>query len=356
MAGASFARVVTFVTDSVHIVFFECVFAVTLNGYLSVQLHALGESFPLPLRGLGGAFLAGLACVEPGQIGYGMPACVVDGTAAELRTFLGMGATASGFAATWKGDPVVVKMMRPSQETDDMDAEEQVLRALGTVPGIVKLVARKGPLFLLKPLGAVSYSLSAPSTASRAPVAGDGALWAEHTSDLRPSDLDIPLAGAVLPMAADFCALVDALALMHQAGFVHRDPRPDNFFRTAAREFILGDLGSAVAIGSTDGATRPFGFTYGPAAALVALAMNTPLPAAQPEHDMEQVARLVYAALARDWNTLPAHAPAAQLLEWWRVRDELNPLATLLQLAREACSGEEAAREAFKDGIRRTLL
>ena len=88
----------------------------------------------------------------------------------------------------------------------------------------------------------------------------------------------------------------------------------------------------------------------------VATATNTPLPAAQPEHDMEQVARLVYAALARDWNTLPAHAPAAQLLEWWRVRDELNPLATLLQLAREACSGEEAAREAFKDGIRRTLL
>jgi hypothetical protein len=97
-----------------------------------------------------------------------------------------------------------------------------------------------------------------------------------------------------------------------------------------------------VAVGSTDGATHLFGLTYGPAAVLVALATNTPLPAAQPEHDMEQVARLVYASLARDWNTLPAFAPAAQLLEWWRVRDELHPLATLLPLAREACAGEEA--------------
>ena len=316
----------------------------TLNGYLSVQLHALGESFPLPLRGLGGAFLAGLACVEPGQIGYGMPACVVDGTAAELRTFLGMGATASGFAATWKGDPVVVKMMRPSQETDDMDAEEHMLRALGTVPGIVKLVAREGPLFLLKPLGAVSYSLSAPSTASRAPAAGDGALWAEHTSDSRPSDLDSPLAEAVLPMAADFCALVDVLALMHEAGFVHRDPRPVNFFRTAAHEFFLSDLGSAVVIGGADNGTRPFGYTYGPLAVLDALATWRAPPAAQPEHDMEQVARLVYAALARDGNKLPVSATPAELLEWWRVRDELLPLATLLPLARKACSGEEIGR------------
>ena len=70
---------------------------------------------------------------------------------------------------------------------------------------------------------------------------------------------------------------------------------------------------------------------------------------------MEQVARLVYAACARDWNTLPALSPAAQLLEWWRVRDELLPLATLLPLARKACSGE-SAREVFKDAIRRTLL
>ena len=218
-------------------------FEVTLSTGVAVELDTLVESPPLILRGSGGAFLAGLACAEPGQIGYGMPACVVDGTAAELRTFLGMGATASGFAAMWWGDPVFVKIMRPSPDSAAVDTEENVLRALGTAPGIVKLVAREGPLFLLKPLGAVSYSISAPGIPSRVPETVDGALWAAHTSDSRPSDLDSPLAEVVLPMAADFCALVDALTLMHQAGFIHRDPRPANFFRTATREFFSRRLG-----------------------------------------------------------------------------------------------------------------
>ena len=38
----SFARVVTFITDSVHIVFFQCTFTVKLLGQLSVELSSLG--------------------------------------------------------------------------------------------------------------------------------------------------------------------------------------------------------------------------------------------------------------------------------------------------------------------------
>jgi serine/threonine protein kinase len=353
--SSSFARVVTFLTDSVHIIFFECAFAVKLLGQLSVELYSLGESSPLLLRGQGGAFVAGLACTEPGCIGYGMPACVVGGNAAELRTYLGMGATASGFAAMWQGEPVVVKIMRPSLDNSlAIDMEENVLRALDTVPGIVKLVAREGPLFLLKPLGVVSYSISASDAITNELEAGHSVLWSMN--DSQPSDIHSLLHEAVLPMAADFCALVDALALMHKAGFVHRDPRPENFFRSASGEFFVADLGSAIAIGGTaDGDLRPFGFSYGPAAVLSALAARIPLPAALPEHDMEQVARLVYAAHARDGKKLPVFAPAAQLLGWWRLRDELQPLATLLALAQDACAGD-IALDAFKAAIRRTLL
>jgi len=350
----SFARVVTFITDSVHIVFFQCTFAVKLLGQLSVELSSLAESPPLLLRGVGGAFLAGLACVDPGQIGYGMPACVVDGTAATLHSYLGMGATACGFAATWRGEPVVVKIMRPSLDHSALEMEEHALRALESVPGVVKLVAREGSNFLLKPLGTISYSFSAPSAVAHPPLAGRSALWQMNESP--QADLGTPLTEAVQPAAADFCALVDVLSLMHTAGYVHRDPRPVNFFRTASGAFFVADLGSAMKVGTTaDGDSRPFGFTYGPVAVLNALTLKVPLPAAQPAHDMEQVARLVYAALARDGSTLSACASPAELLEWWRLRDVLEPLATLLPLARAACVGDEE-RDAFKGGIRKYLL
>ena len=56
-------------------------------------------------------------------------------------------------ARVWKC--VAGQNILPTEQPDSaaMDTEEQVLRALGTLPGIVKLVAREGPLFLLKPGG-----------------------------------------------------------------------------------------------------------------------------------------------------------------------------------------------------------
>jgi hypothetical protein len=74
----------------------------------------------------------------------------------------------------------------------------------------------------------------------------------------------------VVPGAAEFCNLVDALHGMHAKGWVHRDPRPANFFRTEDGSFVLSDLGAArragVALDTAD--ERPWAFTYGPLTAL----------------------------------------------------------------------------------------
>ena len=72
------------------------------------------------------------------------------------------------------------------------------------------------------------------------------------------------------PGAAEFCNLVDALHGMHAEGWVHRDPRPANFFRAEGGSFVLSDLGAAwcAGVAPDDEDERPWAFTYGPLAAL----------------------------------------------------------------------------------------
>ena len=111
----SLARVVAFLSDGAHVVFFECTFRVEVRALaLHVDLHAARESAPLPLRGAGGAFLAGLTVAPLAALGCELPNCVVDGNAVTLQAYLGAGATSTGFAGTWRGDAVVIKMYHAS--------------------------------------------------------------------------------------------------------------------------------------------------------------------------------------------------------------------------------------------------
>jgi serine/threonine protein kinase len=151
---------------------------------------------------------------------------------------------------------------------------------------------------------------------------------------------------------------VDALAGLHAAGWVHRDPRPANFYRDASGRFFLTDLGSAARIGDAAAAddARPWAPQYGPLAALRAAAAGAPPPAPAPAHDFEQVARLVYAAQARDADMLTMQADdAAKLAAWWEQRDAAPLLQALLPAAAAASQGD-AARRAFQDVIRRALF
>ena len=205
---------------------------------------------------------------------------------------------------------------------------------------------------VLAPVGAVTYSLRAASPAGQAAAPPPSGLWL-------PADVPAATAhrvGPLLPGAAEFCDLVDALAGLHAAGWVHRDPRPANFYRDAAGRFVLADLGSAARIG--DGAAaadgRPWAFHFGPLDALLALRDGAPLPPPQPAHDFEQLARLVYAAQACDGDALPPPHPraAAELCDWWQARDSTVVLASLLRAADAAAAGGVAERELLKAAIR----
>ena len=351
----SLARVVAFLSDGAHIVFFECTFRVDVNGQaLRVSLVEVRESASLPLAGEGGAYLAGLTRTPLDALGYELPQCEVAGAPVELRAYLGMGATSHGFAATWRGDDAVVLKRYHAATPPAVVLQEQAAHhAAAGVPGVCQLRGEAAGCLLLAPRGAVSYSLHARSRADAAAPAPAG-LWSVAAPPAPPA---VP-ASPVLPGAAEFCDLLDALAGLHAAGWVHRDPRPANFFRDAAGRFFLADLGSAARIGDAAAAaadTRPWAPQYGPLAALRATADGLPPPAPEATHDFEQVARLVYAAQARDADmlTMPAD-DAAKLAAWWAQRDARALLRALLPAAAAAAQGA-AARRAFQDAIRREL-
>jgi hypothetical protein len=344
------ARMITFLTDGLLVVFFECVFELTLrNGAFGATLVSLGESDPLPVYGVGGAFLAGLCLAEQQQLGAALPLCP-DGS--PVSAFLGMGATSAGYACLIDGAPAVAKVLQCRADHPWILKEVDALLALQQLPGVVKLLSQTANTLFLSPLGATSFSLDAPPPAQLAQP-GSIHVW-------RPDEQPAPLQSPRLcarPTAAHFCALVDVLALVHAKGFVHRDPRPANWFLSSQGSFVLADLGSALRVGTVNAwdDARPFGFNYGPEAVLRSMAEQEDLPPAAPAHDMEQVARLFYAAQTRDGAFLPTSGSAVELLEWWSLRDRLEGLAGLLSLARRASDGEDE-RTAFKAALCRGML
>ena len=355
----SLARVVAFLSDGEYIVFFECTFRVEMKVRgkgLRVRPAAVRECAPLPLNGLGGAYLAGLTKAPLDALGYCLPQVEVGGAPVALRAYLGMGATSHGFSGTWHGDDVVVKRYHAAAvgaavvELAELDA----LAATRGVRGVCQLLGAAAGCLLLAPFGAVVYSLHVRQAAPSAPA--PAGLWspacAAAKSPAPPADETDP----VRPGAAEFCDLVDALASLHAVGWCHRDPRPANFFRDAAGRFFLADLGSAARIGDAVAAAdgRPWAPQYGPLAALRADVIGVPPPAPAPAHDFEQVARLVYVCARGNVGAmvLPDNMPA--LIAWWEKHDSSLSLEALLPAAAAAAQGD-AGRRAFQDLIRKVL-
>ena len=358
--GGSLARVVAFLSDGETIVFFEFTIRAELRGLtLHAQVHAASESAPLLLHGAGGAFLAGLTVAPLAPLGYELPRCVVAGSAVALHAYLGMGATSMGFAGTWQGDAIVLKSYHASAVPELPALELEALHAATGVAGVCQLRATSTDGLLLVPCGAVAYSLRAPLAAAPRTHVPPAGLWSPAALPVAKPVASPPSAAAdpVLPGAAEFCDLVDALAALHAAGWVHRDPRPANFFRDASGRFFLADLGSAARIGDVAAVNdaRPWARAYGPLAALRSADAGALLPAPQPAHDFEQVARLVYATIARAADTLPTDASARELRDCWERRDASATLSALLLAAAAAAAGD-APRRAFQALIRAELV
>ena len=352
--SGSLARVVVFLSDGAHIVFFECTFRVRVDGQqLLVDATSVLESAPLPLNGLGSAYLAGITQAPLDALGYSLPQYEVDGAPVQLRAYLGMGATSHGFSGTWRGEDVILKRYHADTPPDVAAREVEAHHAAAGVPGVCQLRGHADGCLLLAPCGAVAYSLHAQPAAAP-PVPASAGLWSPALAAAKPPPADV--AEPVLPGAAEFCDLLDALAGLHAAGWVHRDPRPANFFRDAAGRFFLADLGSAARIGDAAAAAadaRAWAPQYGPLAALRAAAAGAPPPAPAPAHDFEQVARLVYTC-ARGVTALRAPDDAPALCAWWEQRDTSMLLEALLPAAAAAPQGD-AARRVFKELICKVL-
>jgi hypothetical protein len=344
-SGGGLATVVAFLLDGRHIIFFKCVYEVIINSHVHVELEQFFESPPMPLFDGGLQQLAGLLCAAPSAVGHSLPVFTVDGQVVAISRFLGLGATSAGFCGVLNEAAVVVKQYRPDFESD---LEREVLLKLQQqdVPGVVRLVAvsdavnHKGvPDLVLEPVGATSYSSHAEPSFAPSPAVG---LW--HSALPVPA---VAVAHTVCqPKAQDYCDLVDALVNVHTAGFVHRDPRPSNFFRTASGHFFLADFGSAVHIGAVAPSHLPHGCHYGPMAVLEAMAARHDLPASIPEHDFEQVARLVFVTASQRFPVKPTEIAA--VLAWWTSTGQSPILQRLLGGAR----GNVAQ---FKECIQREL-
>ena len=158
--GGSLARVVVFLSDGAHIVFFEFTFRVEArSSELNVKMAAVRESAPLPLDGEGGAYLAGLTVAPLAALGHALPQCEFDGETMDLSAYLGVGATSAGFAGTWRGDVVVLKHYHATLQRNVAQCELKALLAAAGVPGVCALHGQAADGLLLAPLGAVTYSL-----------------------------------------------------------------------------------------------------------------------------------------------------------------------------------------------------
>ena len=287
------ARVVAFLCDGAHVVFFECQFLAQIRGQeFAVELVSALESGPMSLAGEGGAYLAGLTVAPLDELGYTLPSDVAlpCGHPVTVHDYIGMGATATAFLASCCRRAVVLKRYHP-RAAAAVAAEAAALRALSGTPGVCQLVGvSAGGDLVLEPVGAFSYALHAPAVATA--TAESRGLWSGDAGEAKLPGVDSFSAAALRPRAGDYCDLLAALAQLHARGWVHRDPRPCNFFRTRDGSFFLADLGSATRVGEHAAADVAWAFPYGPLAALRALAAGAPPPALSAADDLEQVARL----------------------------------------------------------------
>ena len=269
-----------------------------------------------------------------------------------LQSFLGLGDTAAGFLGEWDGAPVLYKRYHATTERIVRDMELLALHATHGCPGVSRLVAAIPEGLLLVPLGAQAYSLTASPHARPARAPGRSAgLWTQDVAPESPPRARI--AGVWRPGALEFCDLVDALAEIHSRGWVHRDARPSNRFRTESSYFFLADLGSASPVGRPVTADpRPWAPQYGPLASLRALAAGLD-EVPEPAHDFEQVARLVYCTLTSDAerNPMPSASVLPELCAWWEKRHKVPLLRSLLDAAAVAATGQ-LARDGFEACIR----
>ena len=164
-------------------------------------------------------------------LGCELPKCVVDGSAVALQAYLGAGATSTGFAGTWRGDAVIIKMYHASAAPEVAALEPTALLAAADVSGLCQLRGAGDGFLLLAPFGVVAYSLRADPAAAPPARASPAGLWSPARAAAEPPALPAVASDPARPGAAEFCDLVDALAGLHAVGWVHRDPRPANFFR-----------------------------------------------------------------------------------------------------------------------------
>jgi hypothetical protein len=353
-----------FLSDGAHMIFVRVDARYNAERQTAV-LSTRSESEPFELAAGLGHLNAWLAA-EPASLGFVSPTIELDGsgTSVTLTEALGMGATSMVYAAEHTrgtGAPgelparFVVKLFQPTVPGEALRGEAEALRACAALPNVVQLhgISERSRALVLTPLCATSFSLHAFAT--------DATLLSVlYNVAGRVGATTRPLR----PRAADFCDLVDALRALHGQGYVHRDPRPQNFFRDGNGAFVLSDLGAAVRIGTRPDPSRPFGFTYGPLRVLERLAVGAALGPVSPGHDLEQVARIVLAGAAG--VSVSAGASPGQLLAAWRAADEAilgrpldDPARCLLELVvREHGDGEGAAEvdpDALKNAIRRVV-
>ena len=389
-AAAAAARVVAFLSDGMHIVFFQCRLSVQLGeaGPATVTVLGVQEWPPMPLDGDGGDVLAGMAMAPPSDLGYGMPPLSLQGEPIASLSFLGMGATSLVFSGTWQGQAVAAKLFHPGCAAL-AEAEERALEELSGAAGVVHLVGRGSsssmtradgrPVLVTAPVAAQQFAL-APTrwsldlgnkeddggvgesrlleSAVAAPRRRSARLVANASSQPdHTSWPPVPPPEVAWPTVDDLCDLVDSVDEVHRKGWVHRDPRLPNWFRDSHGRFFLADCGSALPIGQKElvSTNRPFGFTYGPKECLEALARGDKyLPPATPANDFEQIARVAFTVAARYADSLPlARSDPAGLLRTWAKLEQLRPLRELLEGASAAAKGD---LQAFKDTLRSHLL
>lgn len=362
------AAAVGFLLNRTHVAFVR-VQLVAVPGGGSHKLSRVSITKSLALNDDGAACLQLLCAMDPARLGLKLPSLLLPFTQShlpitdlKLRTYLGSGLTSSGFLcdvevgpapqasggpASLPRPPTVVEAVAKVLTGDDKEAiartEADILVALGRTarhPAIPRWVlpppqllassrdSSARPVLIITPRGTLGYVM--PSAGRVAPP------------------------GHAFATAAEFCAVVWAVLDLHSRGWVHRDPRPENFFRTDGC-FLLADVGSATVYGGTYSPveTRGQSIRYGPIRFLREGSQSPYYPA----DDFELVARMVFCAGRQADAPFSAH-PDVLLPFWerWEGCVDLQVLLTTAEEAGKAVHSDRALAEAATvDAVARFL-